>query len=121
MTEGANQGIQVSGRSFSAQTVAVGVGARAYTVATELRSRGQEEVAQRLEEMVQQLEAHADQVPDIDDVRGATRTVTDELAKQQPDKTTVTAVLSGIADSVRSVTGLATAADGLLDAVRAVF
>jgi translation initiation factor 2B subunit (eIF-2B alpha/beta/delta family) len=90
-------------------------------VANQLRERGQDDVAQRLEELVRQLEAHADQVSDIEDLRGATRTVADELAKEQPNKTTVTAVLSTIAESVQSVTGLATAADALLRAVQAVF
>jgi hypothetical protein len=47
--------------------------------------------------------------------------VADELAREQPNKTTVTAVLSTIAESVQSVTGLATAADALLRAVQAVF
>jgi hypothetical protein len=60
-------------------------------------------------------------VPDIEDLRGATAAVADELAKQKPNKTTVRAVLSEIADSVRSLTGLATAADDLLETVQAVF
>ena len=121
MSDGPNQGIVQTGGSIHAQNLAVGVGARAYTVATELRTRGQDEVAERLEQLVQQLEAHGDQVPDIEDVRGATRTVADELAKERPNKTTVTGVLSGIADSVRSITGLATAANALLAAVRNAF
>jgi hypothetical protein len=121
MADGRNEGIYVTGGSFTAQNVAVGRGARAYTVATDLRARGHDDVAERLEELVQQLEAHADQVPDIDDVRGATRTVTEELAKERPNKTTVTGVLSGISDSVRSVSGLAVAADALLKAVQAIF
>jgi hypothetical protein len=121
VTDGRNDGIYITGGTFNAQTMAVGRGARAYTVATELRARGQDDIARRLEELVQQLEAHADEVPDIADVRGATRTVTEELAKERPSRTTVTGVLSGIADSVRSITGLATAADALLKAVQAVF
>ena len=121
MADPHNQGIQVTGGSFTAGAVAVGPHARAYNVADELRDRGQDDVARRLEELVRQLEAHADQVSDIDDLRGATRTVADELAKEKPNRTTVRAVLSGIADSVRSVTGLATAADDLLETVLAVF
>jgi hypothetical protein len=121
MADTDNQGIHVSGGSFTAGAVAVGPNARAYNVANELRERGQDEIAQRLEELVRQLEAHANQVPDIDDLRGATGTVADELAKDKPNKTTVTAVVSTIAESVRSVAGLATAADALLKAVQAVF
>jgi hypothetical protein len=121
MTDGNNQGIQQTGGSITAGALAVGPGARAYNAVSELRGRGQDEVAQRLEELVRQLEAHADQVPDIDDLREATGNVADELAKEKPNKMTVRAVLSGIADSVRSVTGLATAADDLLETVLAVF
>jgi hypothetical protein len=121
MTNEPNQGVQISGGSFTAGAAAVGPGARAYNVASELRGRGQDDVAQRLEELVRQLEAHADEVPDVEDLRGATATVADELAREKPNKMTVRAVLSGIADSVRSVTGLATAADDLLETVQTVF
>lgn len=121
MADTHNQGIQISGGSFTAGAVAVGPHARAYNVANELRERGQDDLAQRLEELVRQLEAHADQVPDIEDLRGATGTVAEELAKEKPNKTTVTAVASRIAESVRSVTGLATAADALLKAVQVLF
>jgi hypothetical protein len=120
MADGQNEGIYVTGGSFTADTVAVGRGAHAYSVASGLRTRGQDDVAQRLEELLRQLEEHADEVADIEDVRGATKTVTDELAKDRPNRTTVTAVLSGIAESVRSVTGLASAADALLNAVQTV-
>jgi translation initiation factor 2B subunit (eIF-2B alpha/beta/delta family) len=121
MTNGPNQGIQINGGSFTSGATAVGPGARAYNVAGELRDRGQDDVARRLEELVRQLDAHADQVPDVEELRGATATVADELAKEKPNKTTVRAVLSGIADSVRSVTGLATAADDLLETVQDIF
>jgi translation initiation factor 2B subunit (eIF-2B alpha/beta/delta family) len=121
MADPPNEGIQISGGTVTVGAMAVGTGARAYNVAKELRDRGQDEVAQRLEELVRQLEAHADQVPDIDSLRGATRTVTDELAKDQPNKMTINSVLSGIADSVRSVSGLATAADALFEAVQTIF
>ena len=121
MANGHNEGIQQSGGSITAQNMAVGRGAQINIAANELRGRGQDEVARRLEELVRRLEAHTDHVPDIEELRGATATVTDELAKEKPNKTTVRAVLSGIADSVRSVTGLATAADDLLETVLSVF
>jgi hypothetical protein len=118
---GPNQGIYMTGGTIHAQALAVGVGARATTVAEDLRARGKDEVAQRLDEFVAQLEAHADEVPGIEDVLGATETVTEELAKERPNKTTVTGVLSGIATSVQSVSGLATAVDELLKVVQGIF
>jgi hypothetical protein len=121
MADGSNQGIYMTGGTINAQNIATGVGARAYTVATDLRARGKDDVAQRLDELIAQLKAHADQVPDIEDVLGATDTVTEELAKERPNKATVTGVLSGIAASVQSVSGLATAVDALLKAVPSVF
>jgi hypothetical protein len=118
MADGRNEGIQIYGGTFKAENLAVGRGA---TVVAELRDRGQDEVARRLDELLRQVERHGDEVPDVDRVRADTRTVTEELAKERPDKTRVRDVLAGISDSVRSVTGLATAADALLHAVQLVF
>ena len=59
MADGNNQGIQVSGGSVTAGAIAVGTSARAHNVANQLREREQDDVAQRLEELVRQLEAHA--------------------------------------------------------------
>ena len=120
MTNGPNQGIYMTGGTINAQTIAVGVGARATTVATDLRARGKDEVAECLDELIAQLKAHTDEVPNIEEVLGATETVTEELAKERPNKTTVTGVLSGIATSVQSVSGLATAIDALLKAVQGI-
>jgi hypothetical protein len=118
MAEGRNEGIQISGGTINAGNLAVGRGA---TVVAELRERGQEDVARRLEELVRQLEEHRDEVPHLALVRAATESVTEELAKERPDKRRVRDVLAGISESVRSVTGLARAADGLLEAVQLVF
>lgn len=120
MTDGWNEGVQMSGGTMNVQTQAIGRGARAYTVASELRDRGQDDVARRLEELVGQLEAHADEVPDVQDVLDATNTVTAELAKERPSKTTVNGVLSSIAASVQSVSGLATAVAALQKAVHSL-
>lgn len=121
MAEGRNEGISMTGGAINTGALAVGRGARAHNVPADLTARGHGEVAQRLEELLRQLEAHAQQVPNVDDVREAARTVTDELAKERPNKTTVTGVLSGISESVQSVAGLARAANALLEAVQLAF
>jgi hypothetical protein len=118
MSDGRNEGIQISGGTINAENIAVGRGA---TVVAELRERGQDEVARRLEELVRQLQEHQDEVPNVALVRAATETVTEELAKERPDTSRVREVLTAISESVRSVTGLASAADGLLKAVQLVF
>lgn len=121
MPDGRNEGISMSGGTIRAGALAVGRGASAHNVATDLTARGHADVAQRLEDLVRQLEAHADEVPDIEMVRDATRTVTDELAKERPNKMTLVGVLSGIAEAIGFAGGLATGVAALLDAVRAAF
>src|SRR4029450_4477936 len=100
--EGRNEGIQISGGTLNAGNLAVGRGA---TVVAELRDRGQEQGGRRVDELLRQLEEHRDEVTDIAAVRDATRTVTEELAKERPDRTRVTDVLSGISGSGRSGRG----------------
>ena len=52
-----------------------------------------------------------------DELKESTEVVARELTKYQPNKTTVTGVLAGIAESVKSVAGVAAAAQALMQAV----
>ncbi|MEX5718765.1 DUF5955 family protein [Geodermatophilus maliterrae] len=119
MVEGRNEGIIVRGGTVNAGAMAAGSGATAHNVAADLTARGQVDVARRLEELVRQLEAHADQVPGAEQVRDDAQTVTEELAKDQPDRGRLERILSRISDSVGSVSSLTQATNALLDAIRA--
>jgi hypothetical protein len=113
-----NEGVQMSGGRIDAGAFAVGRGATASTGGTPVDDPGRQEISRRLTELLRQLEAVGPQLRDEAEVRESTQVVVDELGKQRPNKTTVTGVLTGIAGAVASVTGLATAADALLDAVK---
>jgi hypothetical protein len=113
-----NEGVQISGGRIDAGAFAVGRGARASTGGSPLDDPGRQEIARRLAELLRQLDAAAPQLDDEAEVRGSTQVVVDELDKERPNKMTVTSVLAGIAGTVTSVAGLATAADALLDAVK---
>jgi len=118
---GHNEGIQISGGRIEAGALAVGRGAQAHNVvrmaSRELEDRGHADLGQRLEELLRQLDAHAAQLSNAQELKDSTRLVAEELVKDRPNKTTVTGVLAGIAQSVKSVAGLATAAEALTHAV----
>jgi hypothetical protein len=116
MDEGRNEGVNMTGGTINAGNIAVGRGSTAKSESPQL---GREDVAERLEELLRQLEAHRDAVPD--DVHTDTGVVQEELAKEQPDKKKVLRFLKGISESVKTVTGLTTAADDLLEAVSLAF
>lgn len=115
-----NSGIQVSGGSFSADNVAVGSGAQAHKTVygntqSELESR--QEIQKKLAELEKALDAYASLLENAEEVRNSTATIADELKKKQPNKLTVSAILNGIADSVKSVTGIALAVEALKHAI----
>jgi translation initiation factor 2B subunit (eIF-2B alpha/beta/delta family) len=118
-----NEGISVSGGTINAGALAVGRGARATNVveaaSRTLEARGHAELAERLEELIHALDAHASELSNAAELLQATQVVAEELVKERPNKTTVTGVLAGIAAGVKSVAGLAGAAEALAHAVAA--
>jgi|SoiMethySBSTD1v2_1073268.scaffolds.fasta_scaffold405767_1 hypothetical protein len=125
MDDRRNEGIWMSGGKIDAGALAVGRNAQATNVveAAErtLRERGQREIADRLEELVRRLEAHGPQLDNADELQATTEVVAAELAKEKPNKITVTGLLRGLADGVRSVAGLTTAVQALAQAAVAIF
>lgn len=63
------------------------------------------------------IHAHAAQLSNAQELKESTQLVAEELVKDRPNKTTVTGVLAGVAQSVKSVAGLATAVEALTRAV----
>jgi hypothetical protein len=125
MDDRRNEGILMSGGRIDAGALAVGRNAQATNVVEAagrtLRERGQPEIADRLAELVRLLEAHAPQLDNADELQATTEVVAAELAKEKPNKITVTGLLRGLADGVRSVAGLTTAVQALAQAAVAIF
>lgn len=123
-TSGTNKGIQVSGGTFNAVNVAVGDSAKVYeTVYTADKMSEQEkwqEIHERLDELEKALNAYAASLDNPDEVRDSTAAVAEELSKDKPNKLTITSVLNGIADSVKSVTVIAVAVEALRNAIAAL-
>ncbi|HZD00503.1 MAG TPA: hypothetical protein VFA46_10040 [Actinomycetes bacterium] len=124
MDDGRNQGIWMSGGRIDAGALAVGRNAQAANVGTARRTlveRGQPEIADRLAELVRLLDAHAPQLDNADELQATTEMVASELTKDRPNRTTVTGLLGGLADGVRSVAGLTTAVEALARAAAGLF
>lgn len=116
-----NEGIYITGGSFQADQVTVGRNAQATkilnTANEQLEQKGLTEVRDRLDELLKAVTANAGSLNNPDEVLDSTEVVAKELAKDEPNKLTIVGVLNGIADSVRSVASVATAADALGKAV----
>ena len=115
---GSNEGVIISGHAdIKGDVVALGSGARASKIVNQagkpLEAADLREIRNRIEELKSALAAHSGHLANRDDVQSSVETVETELNKQKPNKLTVTALLSGIASAVTSVTGIATAAEAL--------
>ena len=120
-TSDTNKGIQVSGGTFNADNVAVGDSAKAYKIVYAADQMSEEEkwqeIHEKLDELEEALNAHAASLNNPDEVRGSAAVVAEELSKDKPNKLTITSVLNGIADSVKSVTVIAVAVEALRNAI----
>jgi hypothetical protein len=114
-----NQGVIVSGGSFTATNVATGTGASIHTSAA--ASPELDAVREQLAALMKALDEHAQALHNPDEVKQSAQVIAEELKKPKPNRITLTGVLSGIADSVKSVSVLATAAEGLKIALAALF
>ncbi len=116
-----NEGIIVTGGTFTAGQVAVGRRARAYATATQcvgqLREDGHAEVAEALDRVLLELQRHADELEAADELVDSARAVGEELTRETPNKRTLMAVIDSIAKGVGSVGGLAAAVQTLATAV----
>jgi hypothetical protein len=120
----ANEGIAVTGGQVVAGQMVAGRHARAYatingTVGT-LRNDGHDEVALALDRLVMELRQHADTLDDFEEILDSTRAVSEELAREKPNKRIITSLLAGISEGVTSVASLATAVTSLMATVATV-
>jgi hypothetical protein len=119
-----NEGVVVSGGSLTAGQVVAGRGARASATFSGnvggLHQVGRDEVARALDNLVAELRRHAAELPDGEELLDSTRAVGEELAKEQPNRRTVTAILKAIGEGAGSVTSVVGAAQALAAAVTAI-
>jgi uncharacterized protein YqeY len=106
-----NEGIIVSGGSFSAGQVAVGKGAQAiqttYNLANEFQSEGKEDLAEAITDLLTSLETHQLQIANYDEVSQVVQQIAEEVKKEQPSKLTLKGLLNAVKESVSSVVEIA--------------
>jgi hypothetical protein len=118
---GNNQGVIVSGGgSFTATNVATGTGAAIHTSAAASSSE-LDAVREQLAALMKALDEHAQTLQNPAEVKQSAQLIAEELKKPTPNRITLNGVLGGIAESVKSVSVLATAAEGLKIALAALF
>jgi hypothetical protein len=115
-----NEGVIVQGGSLTATNMATGRGAIVNAgdggASAELQA-----ARQQLAALLQALDEHARALHNPDEVKQSAQLLAEELKKDKPNRVTLSGVLGGIAESVKSVSVLATAAEGLKLALAALF
>jgi hypothetical protein len=114
---GRNEGIHNTG-TIHARNIAAGRNAHAGDNLTEPLDLQRQEIKRLLEEVRRGIAEHAGSLDRAAEVRDSTEAVAEELAKEKPNRTTVTGILSGIGSSVASVASLSTAVTALLEAAQ---
>lgn len=112
MTISQNQGVIVTGGSFHATNAAVGSGAQVHQL-TGADAKAAEDAQKQLASFMELLKLHQEQIPNAAEVKEASHSVAEELAKEKPNRLTLKSLLTGITDSVKSVGSLAVAAEAL--------
>ncbi len=107
-----NQGIVMSGGTITAGALAVGPHAQA-THQTVSGDPARQEVLDKLQALVQALQAHAAELHNADELAQSTTLIAREVAQPQPNKLTIQALLQGIAQNVQSVGSVVMALDAL--------
>jgi hypothetical protein len=115
-----NEGIVQSGGTINAGNLAIGRNAVANQTHN-ADSGALEEVRNQLASLMDALQKHAQEIPNSAEVMQSAHTAQEELSKDKPSRLTLRSLLSGIAESVKSVTTVAAAVEALKVAVTALF
>ena len=115
-----NEGLHQSGGSIRAEVVSVGRNARATKTTYCGEDSGRREVLDKLDALIAALREHGDALPRRAEIENTTERVKAELEQPKPNRLTLTALLSGIAESSKAVGAVATAASALKDCVAAL-
>jgi len=115
-----NEGIVQHGGTINAEQLAVGRGAKAVKVikgGVISDSDEFKEIKEHLEKLIKAVNENSSSLDNQSEIVNSTEVVVSELSKEKPNKLTVTAILDGIANGVKSVTSIASAALGLKSCV----
>jgi hypothetical protein len=113
-----NQGVSISGDAhIQADNLAMGSHAVAKKIVSgtgnALATQDLQEMQTKLRQLMDAISSHPGPLQSREEVKSSVESVAQELAKEKPNKLTVTSLLGGIANAVKSVTGIATAAEAL--------
>jgi hypothetical protein len=112
-----NEGIQISGSgNLRARNLAVGRNARV-TETHGSEAGPAEEVRKQVSVFLEKLAQHKNELPEHEDVAEAAKAVEAEAAKEKPNRLTLKSLMDGITTAVKSVSGMAVAAEALKTAV----
>jgi predicted glycosyltransferase len=114
-----NEGIIQKGGTMNAGAQAVGCGAQAVNYAE--KSAALEEARARLDQVLKALAEQGHTIANREEVMQTTQLVKEEISKEQPNKLSVSGLLKSIAESVQSVTSIATAVEAAKIAIAALF
>lgn len=102
-----NEGIIISGGTFTSDQVAVGRASQAikttYNLANEFEAEGKEKLAKAITDLLTSIEIHKLQIPDYDEVSKAIQQIAEESRKESPSKLTIKGLLNAVQESVSSV------------------
>src|SRR5881397_1369178 len=115
-----NMGVQVFGGEFRADTVAIGPQATATKIDRSGKSVTEPcsivELKERLEDLLELLEAHGELIPDSEKILESARAATEEVSTQRPRKGLILGLLKNVSSGVGSVVELAGVVGPLIDA-----
>jgi hypothetical protein len=115
-----NEGFIQSGGTTTATNIAIGRNAAIHQD-QQGDSEAMVEVRRQLEALLKELNQHGNAIQNSDEVKGSVQLIQNEIAKEKPNRLTLGSVLSGIADSVKSVSTIATTVEALKIALAALF
>jgi hypothetical protein len=118
-----NEGLSMRDSSIDRSTVAAGRHARAVTIIDHARAaldaRGQDEIAARLDELLDALGSERDRLGDkAEIVHDQTAAAAEELGRPEPRKAVVLRLLRGVAEDSTAVASVVNAVRSLIEAVQ---
>ena len=115
---GRNEGVVISGGNVTIGAMAVGPYAQAVSNAADaLQRRGQDELAHKIQALLEALQQHEPELGDRDAAFSLTGRAAEELERDEPDKDTVLGFLGRVTAAAGSATAVAGAVTALQHAV----